>query len=123
QARGQDVDKRTDVWAFGCCFFECLSGVKPFRGETMTDLMAEDLKSDPAWAALPAETPPQLLTLLRRCLEKDPHRRFSSLGDIALSLEDSTQRQASTATLPAKFTDRLVAPPNSNSVFSKFPFW
>ena len=90
QARGQEVDKRTDVWAFGCCLFECLAGSKPFRGETVTDLMAEVLKSEPKWAALPAETPREVATLLRRCLEKEPRRRLRDLGDIALLLEDST---------------------------------
>lgn len=90
QARGQEVDKRTDVWAFGCCLYECLTGSKPFRGETVTDLISEVLRSDPDWSALPAETPPEVITLLRRCLEKDPRRRLSSLGDIALLLEDST---------------------------------
>jgi serine/threonine protein kinase/tetratricopeptide (TPR) repeat protein len=91
QARGQEVDKRTDVWAFGCCLFECLSGSKPFRGETVTDLMAAVLRSEPDWTVLPAETPREVATLLRRCLEKDPRRRLSSLGDIALVLEETTQ--------------------------------
>lgn len=52
QARGQEVDRRTDIWAFGCCLYECLAGRKPFRGETITDLMAEVLKSDPDWSHL-----------------------------------------------------------------------
>ncbi len=90
QARGQEVDKRTDVWAFGCCLFECLAGSKPFRGDTVTDLMAEVLRSEPDWAALPAEVPREVVTLLHRCLEKDPRRRLSSLGDIAILLEDTT---------------------------------
>lgn len=90
QARGQEVDKRTDVWAFGCCLFESLSGSKPFRGETVTDLMAEVLRSEPNWSELPEETPHEVTTLLRRCLEKDPRRRLRDLGDIALLLEDST---------------------------------
>jgi serine/threonine protein kinase/tetratricopeptide (TPR) repeat protein len=91
QARGQEVDKRTDVWAFGCCLFECLAGMKPFRGETVTDLMASVLRSEPEWGALAAETPREVVALLKRCLEKEPRRRLSSLGDIAILLEDSTQ--------------------------------
>jgi TolB-like protein/Flp pilus assembly protein TadD len=91
QARGLDVDKRTDIWAFGCCLFECLSGRKPFEGKTASDLMAAVLKSEPNWDLLPAETPPEVLTLLRRCLEKDPPRRLSSMGDIALTLEETAR--------------------------------
>jgi serine/threonine protein kinase len=56
QARGQEVDKRTDVWAFGCCLYECLSGRKPFQGKTASDLMAEALKSEPDWSQIPHET-------------------------------------------------------------------
>jgi serine/threonine protein kinase/tetratricopeptide (TPR) repeat protein len=90
QARGLEVDKRTDVWAFGCCLYECLAGLKPFRGDTISDLTSEVLRSEPDWSALPSETPREVTALLRRCLEKDPRRRLSSLGDIAISLEDSS---------------------------------
>src|SRR5947207_1360901 len=83
QARGQEVDRRTDIWAFGCCLYECLSGRKPFRGQTGSDLMAEVLKSDPDWSQIPTETPREVITLLRRCLEKEPSRRLSSMADIA----------------------------------------
>ncbi len=100
QARGQEVDKRTDVWAFGCCLFECLAGSKPFRGETVTDMMSEVLKSKPDWSALPVEVPLEVATMLRRCLEKDPRRRLSSLGDIALLLEDTTQSRQPGALTP-----------------------
>ena len=91
QGRGQEVDKRTDVWAFGCCLYECLSGRKPFQGKTAGDLMAEVLKSEPDWSQIPAETPPAVVTLLRRCLEKESTRRLSSLGDIAITLDESTR--------------------------------
>jgi serine/threonine protein kinase/tetratricopeptide (TPR) repeat protein len=105
QARGQEVDKRTDVWAFGCCLFECLAGSKPFTGGTVTDMMAAVLRSEPDWTALPAETPREVVTLLRRCLEKEPRRRLSSLGDIAILLEDTTQTRLATpvaSTRPAR---------------------
>jgi len=91
QSRGQDVDRRTDVWAFGCCLYEALAGKKPFKGQTTSDLMAEILKSDPDFTVIPPETPSEVLTLLRRCLEKDPQRRMRYLGDIALTLEDVTE--------------------------------
>ncbi|MSU61245.1 MAG: tetratricopeptide repeat protein [Pedosphaera sp.] len=89
QARGQEVDKRTDVWAFGCCLYECLSGTKPFRGDTVSDLMAEVLRSEPDWSLVLPETPREVVTLLRRCLEKEQTRRLSSMGDIALTLESA----------------------------------
>ncbi len=111
QARGQEVDKRTDVWAFGCCLFECLAGSKPFMGETVTDLMAAVLGNEPDWSALPAEVPRKVATLLRRCLEKDPRRRLRDLGDIALTLEDSTQsRQPGSIAPTTTETKRLPEP-------------
>jgi len=97
QARGLEVDKRTDIWAFGCCLFECLSGRKPFEGKTTSDLMAAVLKSEPDWDLLPEETPAEVLTLLRRCLEKEPPRRLSSMGDIALTLEETARAAAAPA--------------------------
>jgi serine/threonine protein kinase/Flp pilus assembly protein TadD len=91
QARGQEVDKGTDIWAFGCCLYECLSGRKPFQGKTASDLMAAVLKSDPDWSQIPAETPREIVTLLRRCLEKDPSRRLRSIRDIAITIEETTK--------------------------------
>ncbi len=124
QARGQEVDKRTDVWAFGCCLFECLAGSKPFRGDTVTDLMAEVLRSEPEWAALPAEVPREVTTLLRRCLEKDPRRRLSSLGDIAILLEDTTQsRQPGPITLTGTETKRPPEPSKRPSHFFRLAPW
>ena len=124
QARGQEVDKRTDVWAFGCCLFECLAGSKPFRGVTVTDLMAEVLKSEPEWSALPAEVPREVTTLLRRCLEKDPRRRLSSLGDIALTLEDSTQSRQP-GPIPLTTSEEKKSPASSRrpSVFFRLAPW
>ena len=124
QARGQEVDKRTDVWAFGCCLFECLAGSKPFRGDTVTDLMAEVLRSEPDWNALPADVPREVATLLHRCLVKDPRRRLSSLGDIALTLEDSTQsRQPGPITLTARETKQLPEPSKRPSLFFRLAPW
>lgn len=90
QARGQAVDKRTDIWAFGCCLYEALAGKRPFRGETLSDLIAEILKSEPDWDALPPETPSNLLLLMERCLEKDLSRRFRDMGDVVIRLEEAT---------------------------------
>ena len=82
QARGQTVDKRTDVWAFGAILYEMLTGAPAFAGDTVGDLIAAVLKTTPDWAALPADVPPQIVTLIQRCLEKD---RRTRIGDIAVA--------------------------------------
>jgi serine/threonine-protein kinase len=87
QARGKPVDKRTDIWAFGCIVFEMLSGRRAFTGETATDVLAAIVTKDPDWTALPAGTPPRLRELLARCLEKDPARRLRDMGDARMEIE------------------------------------
>ena len=91
QARGQQMDRRTDVWAFGCVLYECLTGEKPFQGGTATDLVAAVLRSEPDWSRLPYAMPKEIQTLLRRCLEKDPRRRLASLRDIGITLEEVSE--------------------------------
>ena len=71
QARGVAVDKRTDIWAFGCVLYEMLTGRTAFPGETVSDTLAAVLEREPDWNALPADTPSSVRRLLRRCLEKD----------------------------------------------------
>jgi Tol biopolymer transport system component len=91
QARGATVDKRTDVWAFGCVLFEMLAGRPVFDGAgTVSDAIAGILKSEPDWEALPAHTPPHIRSLLKRCLEKDPRRRLRDIGDAGLLLADTS---------------------------------
>ena len=77
QARGKPVDKRTDIWAFGCVLYEMLTGRKAFDGETVSDTIAAILEREPDWRALPAATPTSVRHLLRRCLEKDSSRRLA----------------------------------------------
>ena len=89
QARGKPVDRRADIWAFGCVLFEMLTGRHAFDGDEISDVLASVLKSDPAWSAIPAETPAPLRRLLRRCLEKDPRKRLSSIGDARLELDET----------------------------------
>ena len=72
QARGRLVDKRADVWAFGCVLFEMLAGRRPFDGGDISEVLAGVIKSDPDWALLPVETPTAIRRLLGRCLQKDP---------------------------------------------------
>jgi serine/threonine-protein kinase len=90
QARGQPVDARTDVWAFGCVLFEMLTGKLTFEGANVSDMVASVLRSEPRWGALPAEAAP-VVPVLRRCLEKDAARRFRDAGDVRLLLEDATK--------------------------------
>jgi eukaryotic-like serine/threonine-protein kinase len=80
QARGRAVDKRTDVWAFGAVLYEMLTAKRAFDGEDVTEMMASVVKSTPDWSALPAETPPQVVTLIQRCLEKDRQARIADMA-------------------------------------------
>jgi eukaryotic-like serine/threonine-protein kinase len=87
QARGRTVDRRADVWAFGAVLFEMLSGRQAFSGETVSETLAEVMKSEPPWQALPADVPPHLVRLLRQCLVKEPRQRIRDMGDVRLALE------------------------------------
>jgi Tol biopolymer transport system component len=87
QARGQAVDKRTDIWAFGCVLYEMLTGHVAFPGETISDTIAAVLAHEADWTALPRTTPPYLSRLLKRCLEKDPTRRLRDIGDARVGLD------------------------------------
>ncbi|HSA92702.1 MAG TPA: protein kinase [Terriglobales bacterium] len=103
QARGREVDKRTDIFAFGCVLFEMLAGRQAFSGETVSDTMASILKLDPEWSRLPDSTPPALLRLLRRCLEKDPKLRLRDIGEARIALADpsAAASEAPAASVPA----------------------
>jgi Tol biopolymer transport system component len=89
QARGLPVDKRTDIWAFGCVLYEMLTGQRAFAGETSTDVIAKVLERQPAFEALSADVPLAVRRLLRRCLEKDPQRRLRDIGDARLELSEA----------------------------------
>ena len=88
QTRGHAVDKRTDVWAFGCVLYEMLTGRAAFGGETISDTIASVLEREPEWAALPAHTPPGARQLLRRCLSKDQKRRLHDIADARIEIDD-----------------------------------
>jgi serine/threonine-protein kinase len=83
QAKGQHVDKRADIWSFGCVLYEMLTGRRPFIGEDVSETMASVLKSDPDWSALPADLPAAIRLLVERCLAKDRRRR---VGDISTAI-------------------------------------
>jgi serine/threonine-protein kinase len=88
QARGKIVDRRTDIWSFGCVLYECLTGHLAFQGETVSDTIAKILERPMDWSALPKQTPPRLRELLERCLERDPKRRLRDMGDARITLEE-----------------------------------
>lgn len=89
QARGQSVDKRTDIWAFGCVLYEMLSGRQAFSGDDVSQTIARVLTEEPDWGVLPPECPPAIRKLLRRCLAKDRRHRLSDAVDVRLELEDT----------------------------------
>ena len=88
QARGRVVDRRADIWSFGCVLYEMLTGKQTFSGETISDTLASVLKTEPDWSLLPAETPAALRRLLRRCLVKDPRQRLQAMGDARIMLDE-----------------------------------
>jgi Tol biopolymer transport system component len=89
QARGRAVDKRADIWAFGCVLFEMLAGRRAFDGDDVSTTLASVLTATPPWSAVPATTPPNIQRLLHRCLERDPRRRVRDVGDARIEIEDA----------------------------------
>jgi serine/threonine protein kinase len=89
QARGKAVDRRADLWAFGCVLYEMLAGRRPFAGETVTDTLAAVMRAEPDWSALPSAVPVRVRQLLRRCLQKSPNARLRDAGDAGLELLDA----------------------------------
>jgi Tol biopolymer transport system component/predicted Ser/Thr protein kinase len=101
QARGQAVDRRTDIWAFGCCLYETLCGRAAFSGKTTSDTLVAVLDREPDWGALPDRVPARIRQLLQRCLNKDAHHRLQHIGDARLELEESgAERNASPVRRP-----------------------
>ncbi|MBZ5641101.1 MAG: serine/threonine-protein kinase, partial [Acidobacteriia bacterium] len=86
QARGKPVDKRADIWAFGCLLYEMLTGRRLFVGETISDTLAAVLKTDPDWTALPEATPASLRSLLHRCLDRDVKQRLRDIGEARVAI-------------------------------------
>ncbi len=89
QARGKPLDKRTDIWSFGCVLYEALTSRQAFSGETVSDTIAAVLSRNPDWQALPAATPTKILDLLRRCLQKDATRRLHDIADARIEIEET----------------------------------
>ena len=87
QARGKTVDRRADIWAFGAVLFEMLSGVRPFDGEDMTEVLGAVVRLEPQWGALPSDVPPPIRTLLQSCLVKDPRHRVADISTVLFVLD------------------------------------
>jgi len=106
QARGQAVDKRTDIWAFGCVLFEMLTNTRPFPGDNVSDVIASILRGTPDWSMLPPNAAP-LQRVLAKCLERDLKQRFRDIGDVKLVLEDAVATAPATTRLPAADSKRI----------------
>jgi len=104
QAKGRPVDKRTDIWAFGCILYECLTAKRAFTGETVSDTMAAILRGEPDWDALPADTPRTLRTVLRRCLKKDPRERLRDIGDAQVEMLEGLSEPAEAIPVSQRFS-------------------
>jgi serine/threonine protein kinase len=108
QARGKPVNKRTDIWAFGCVLFEMLTGTRAFEGTGMSETIAAVLQSEPDWARLGRRAPERIRTLLERCLEKDPSRRLRDIGDARLELDAPAAAPDSVGATPDRRKERLA---------------
>jgi serine/threonine-protein kinase len=107
QARGKPVDRRADVWAFGCVLFEMLTGQRAFEDEDVSLTLSKVLRAEPDYSALPSDLPPGVRPALRVCLQKDPRRRASDIHDVRLALEGAFQTEAAIAPLAGTPRDRF----------------
>ncbi|MEO6213814.1 MAG: LpqB family beta-propeller domain-containing protein [Vicinamibacterales bacterium] len=110
QARGRAVDKRTDIWAFGCVLYDMLAGRTAFGGQTASDTIAAILTREPDWSLLPPDTPPVILRLLRRCLQKDVSRRLRDIGDARLEIEEALASRGHEPVVSTAGVDGTAAP-------------
>jgi serine/threonine-protein kinase len=108
QARGKTVDKRADIWSFGCVLFEMLTGRRAFDGTDATEMIAAVVRGEPEWSALPSATPPKLIAVLKRCLQKDPKLRARDIGDLRFELDE---------------VSRAPGPADTSTAIPRVPLW
>jgi Tol biopolymer transport system component len=104
QARGKPVDRRSDIWAFGCVFYEMLTGKMAFSGETVSDTLAAVIRAEPDWNAVPELTPASIRKLLKRCLDKNSKRRLQAIGEARVAIEETLSGDAETPALAGGVT-------------------
>ena len=109
QIKGENVDTRTDVWAFGCVLYEMLAARPAFAGRSVSEVVAAVLRDDPDWQALPAGTPPNVGRLLRRCLRRDLHNRLHHIGDARLEIVEAESERSSAPVSGSQFAPRRRA--------------
>src|ERR1700686_4027681 len=112
QARGKAVEKRTDIWAFGCVLYELLTGKQAFHGEDVTDILAAVVRAEPDWQALPANISPSIRVLLQRCLRKDRRQRTPDAAILRIEIEDALaapKDSGATLAAPASTSKMLAA--------------
>ena len=100
QARGLPVDRRTDIWAFGCVLYEMLTGRVAFAGDTVSDSIAKILEREADWSALPPATPASVRRLLGRCLAKDPKQRLRDIADVRIEIDAADELPPVEAVMP-----------------------
>ncbi len=128
QAKGKPADKRSDIWAFGCVFYEMLTGRRPFAGDGVAEVLASVLTNEPDWQALPSNVPPPLRTLLQRCLVKDRRDRVADISTATFVLDNVASLvvppgAASTVQPPRRASRRRIAAAERRRRDGRRPCW
>ena len=125
QARGKTLDKKADIWAFGCCLFEALTGRAAFLGETVSDTIAKILEREPPWGALPGSTPKKIRDLLAWCLTKDASMRLHDIADARIEIAKVSEEPAEMPPLPSQLapTGAILAAIGIGSTFAALALW